>query len=156
MLGVELLDQVVGPHDQHGEPVGGAGDLLGVEHRVRRLDARGNPSRARAARLERVGIVGGDHGVPNIREKSLSAARAVVVFVAPTGYLWIRLESPDPKHPRLAHIDSDGPATNQPIHLNYFFHPQTLAIHVMNVSLLELLVAQRTKRRLVWHFPNNK
>ena len=38
VLGVELLGQVVGAHDQHGEALGGGGDLLGVEHGDRRLD----------------------------------------------------------------------------------------------------------------------
>ena len=33
VLGVQLLDEVVGAHDEHGEPVGGGGDRLGVEHR---------------------------------------------------------------------------------------------------------------------------
>ena len=36
-LGVELLHQVVGPHHQHGEPLGASGDLLGVARA--RLDA---------------------------------------------------------------------------------------------------------------------
>ena len=38
VLGVELLGQVVGAHDQHGEALGGGRDLLGVEHGDRRLD----------------------------------------------------------------------------------------------------------------------
>ena len=40
VLGVELLGQVVGAHHEHRQPVGRAGDLLGVEHGDRRLDHR--------------------------------------------------------------------------------------------------------------------
>ena len=38
VLGVQLLGEVVGAHDQHREPLGGAGDLLAVQHCLRCLD----------------------------------------------------------------------------------------------------------------------